>query len=209
MRLRNAGFTVVEMMVVAAVMIVILVLLTDMFVTAMRHTHSGRVKVDMQSRALFAMKRWEDDIETASARYMVTSLGERSCVALTSADAVNGNRTVTWKEEIVCWGLLPEKEQLIRDTYPPAVPVFAGKPSPSTPYVPTPSELEELIKESSGKEKIMCEDVKEFSLTDREEGADLSKQPLVFKLKLRRPLSTTRNMGEFSIERRYTLRNSY
>ncbi len=203
------GFTVLEMLVVGAVALVILVLLTDLFVTAMRRTQDGRLRVDMQQRAIFAVRRWEDDIERVSARSVVLKPAEPAAVSMTAADAVNSNGTITWSKTIVCWGLLREERKLIRDTYPPEVPAFAEPLTSAAPYLPTYLELDSLIKETSGAEKTMCEDVEEFSVADSFGGAELDKQPLVFKLKLRRPLSTAQNIGEFSIERRYTLRNSY
>lgn len=204
-----AGLTIVETLVVCAVAIVILVLLTDLFITALQRTHDGRLRVDMQQRAIFALTRWERDLERASARSMVVRPSEPFAVALTPAEGIHGNGTVAWSETLICWAHLAAERQLLRDTYPPKTPAFAGQPSSGTPYLPSFVELKGLVEETSGAEKIMCQDVEEFSLTDRNGGTSLDQQPLLFRLKLRRPLSTAQNIGEFTVERRYTLRNSY
>jgi Tfp pilus assembly protein PilE len=215
----RGGFTIVEMMVVCAVALVILTLLADVFIVALKRTNDSRLKVDMQQRAIFALSRWERDIESTSAAAMTVRRNEPFCVAFTQVAAVNANGTLVWEdgknpakpenEGLICWAFLKDQGQLMRDTYPPRRPTFARDPSEFHPYLPTDSELEAMVQETSGAEKIMCGDVDDFSLTDRDGNWDLEKQPLLFRLKLRRPLSTPENFAEFTIERRYTLRNRY
>lgn len=204
------GFSIVEMMVVCVVAFVIVSLLADVFIVALQRTNDGRLRVDMQQRAIFAVTRWERDIDRTAARAMVLKPGQPLCVAMTEERRINDDGTVLWGEEIVCWAYLSAQRILLRDTYPPKEPAFAGDPSPSAPYLPTFSELDSLIEETSGAEKIMCQDVEEFNLTNSQgEPGPLDQQPLIFKLKLRRPLSRANNFAEFTIERRYTLRNTY
>lgn len=204
------GFTIVEMMVVCVVAFVILSLLADVFITALQRTNDGRLRVDMQQRAIFAVTRWERDIDRTAARAMVLKPGEPLCVAMTEEKKINDDGTVFWGDQIVCWAYKSAERLLLRDTYPPKQPAFAGEPSPNAPYLPTFSELDSLIEETSGAEKIMCQDVEEFDLTNSQgESGPLDQQPLIFKLKLRRPLSRANNFAEFTIERRYTLRNTY
>lgn len=209
-RVRASGFSIVEMMVVCAVAFVILALLTDLFLTVLKRTQDGRTRVDIQQHAIFAVSRWERDIERTAARAMVIKPGEPLCIAMTQAGAISGHGLVSWREEIICWAFQQGERRLIRDTYPPEKPSFAGKPSANAPYLPTFTELDSLIEETSGAEKIMCQDVEEFSLTNSEgKTFGLDDQPLIFRLKLRKPLSEPERFAEFTIERRYTLRNTF
>lgn len=215
------GFTLVETMVMCAVSIVLLSLLADVFLIALRRTNDSRLRVDLQQRAVFVLARWERDIESTAAKAMVVRTGDPTCVAFTQAAAINGSGSVVWEdglnendldnEGLICWAFLKAKRRLIRDTYPPKEPAFAQPLSSLRPLAAetTEAELEALVQETSGAEKIMCEDVEDFSLTDRFGGTNLYEQPLLFRLKLRRPLSTAQNFAEFTIERRYTLRNRY
>lgn len=205
-----SGFSIAEMMVVASVAFVILVLLTDVFLTVFKRTQDSRLRVDLQQHAIFAVSRWERDLERTAARAMVVKPGDPMCVAMTQAGAISGNGLVSWQEEIICWAFQKGERVVIRDTYPPKAPVFGGEPSVGTPYLPTFTELDGLIEETSGAEKIMCRDVEEFSLTNSKGATSaLDDQPLILTLKLRKPLSEPERFAEFAIERRYTLRNTF
>jgi hypothetical protein len=200
----------VEILVVCVISIVILALLSDVFIQALQRTHDGRIRVDMQQRAIFALGHWERDIEKTSSRAMVVKPGDPLCVAMTQAASINDNGSVSWNPQIICWAYQKAARKWQRETYPPAAPAFAREPSLTTPYLPTYSELDSLTSQVGGSEKIMCDNVEDFSLTDRSGNtAALKEQPLIFKLKLRSPLSTPNRFAEFTIDRRYTLRNSF
>lgn len=210
-RSSRSGFSIVEVMVIASVSLVILALLADVFIQALHRTEDGRLRVDMQQRAVFAINVWERDIEKTSARAMVVREGDPYCVALTKAERVSGDKgTVTWMPEIICWAYKKGERVWQRETYPPKEPSFGKELSQLAPYLPTSGELEALAKTDGGTEKIMCDNVEEFSLTDKNGNTGVLKmQPLLFRLKLRRPLSTSERLADFTVERRYTLRNSF
>ena len=217
------GFTLIEILVVSTVSIIILVLLSDLFITALQRTQDGRLRVDMQQRALFALNKWERDLEKTSARVMVVKPGEPMCVALPQADSLDGYGQVFWTEqaneisgedapEIVVYAYKKAERILQRETYPPEDPRISGKHLGMRPYLPTFTELDSLTSTVSGQEVTLSEDVEEFALKDGN-GNDVSgkptTQPLLFHLKLRRPLSTSQRFAEFTIDRRYTLRNNF
>lgn len=207
---RIKGFTIVEMMVVCAVAIVILALLMDVFIVALQRTHDSRLRVDMQQKAVFALHKWERDIERTSQRYMVIKPGDPYCVAFTQAAALNPNGgSVIWDTKLISWAFKKSEAIWERETYPAASgPKFAKDPVASLPYMPTFSELDSLATHHSGQEKIMCDYVEDFSFQGGS-GTGAMTQPFVFKLKLRRPLSVSQRYAEFTVERRYTLRNSF
>jgi hypothetical protein len=209
-QLFSRGFTIVEMMVVCVVAFVILALLADVFIEALQRTHDGRMRVDMQQRAIFALGHWERDIEKTSQRTIVVKPGDPLCVGMTQAAFIDANGSVNWRKEIICWAYKKADRTWQRELYPSKEIAFAKELSSTTPYLPTFSELDSLTSQVSGAEKIMCDNVEDFSLTDRNGNtASLKIQPLIFRLKLRRPLSTSQRFAEFTIDRRYTLRNSF
>lgn len=199
------GFTIVEMMVVCVVAFVILSLLADVFIVALQRTNDGRLRVDMQQRGIFAITRWERDIDRTAARGMVMEPGDPKKVAMCQANSINPNNgTVVWENEVILWMYHPTERTLSRSVFPRVV----GDLSSVVPL--TLGDLQTLSEETSETEKIMCTDVEEFSLTNSQgDTQPLDLQPLIFKLKLRRPLSQANNFAEFTIERRYTLRNTY
>ena len=203
------GFTVVEMMVVCVVGIVILTLLMDVFIEALQRTNDGRIRVDMQQRAIFALGHWERDIEKTSARAMVIKPGVPTCVALTQAQSISERGSVNWVPEIIVWAYKENERVLQRETYPPKAPSFGQELSQTRPYLPSFSELDSLTSTVEGREKVMCDNVEDFSLTDRKGNTEIKEQPLLFRMKLRRPLSTSNRVAEFTIDRRYTLRNNF
>lgn len=200
----RAGFTIVEMMVVCAVAFVILGLLADVFIVALQRTNDGRLRVDMQQRGIFAITRWERDIDRTAASGMVMEPGDPKRVAMCRAKSIASTGTPLWEDKIVLWAYRPAQHILTRAVY------FRTSDALWFEAPLTLADLQSLSEETSLEEKTMCGDVEEFSLTNsRGDTAPLDLQPLVFKLKLRRPLSRANNFAEFTIERRYTLRNTY
>lgn len=191
-------------MVVCVVAFVILSLLADVFIVALQRTNDGRLRVDMQQHAIFAVTRWERDIDRSAARGMVMEPGDPKRVAMCQAHSISNSGGVVWEDEVILWRYEPTRRTLTRAVFPRIV----GELSYVVPL--TLADLQTLSEETSPEEKIMCGDVEEFSLTNSQgETQPLDLQPLIFKLKLRRPLSQANNFAEFTIERRYTLRNTY
>lgn len=222
MRSRNSGggFTVVEILIACSVFIVILVLMGDMFIEALRRTHDGRTRVDLQQRAVFAMTHWERDIEKTSTRAIVVKAGEPYCVALTQVNpdsSISDKGSANWSaKELITWAYQKQERVWQREVYNPTdlrgTPPFSQELHFSAPVLPSYVELDSMVGHISGHEKVMCDNVEDFSFTTNDGGTDFQHnpvQPLLFRLKLRRPLSTSQRFAEFTVERRYTLRNNF
>lgn len=192
------------MMVVCVVAFVILGLLADVFIVALQRTNDGRLRVDMQQRGIFAVTRWERDIDRTAASGMVMEPGDARRVALCQAKSIGNTGTPLWEDKVILWAYRPGERILTRAVYSrTADELWFESPL-------TVGDLQALSEETSLEEKTMCTDVEEFSLTNSQgDTQPLDLQPLIFKLKLRRPLSQANNFAEFTIERRYTLRNTY
>lgn len=207
---RAKGFTLLEVLIMATVALLILSLLAQLFIVAVRRTHDGRMRVELQQQGLVVLRQLHKDIEKTSARTMAVNLGDPYVLALTPVEAVTATGSVLWKEEIVSYVHSPASKILHRETYPPQAPVFSEILSPFTPYLPTSGELGAQASTDSGQERILSRYVEEFSLTDRSGGTtSFREQPLILHLKLRRTLSTSDRTADFTIDRRYTLRNDF
>ena len=198
---RYRGYSIVEVMVMAAVGFVILGLLANVFITALQRTNDGRIRVDMQQQAIFTLTHWEKDLERASQRAIRIEGGTPLYIGITSAVGLAGNGTVVWSDTVARWCFDPSARTVSRGAY------LRGT---SFAVNPTPTGLSGLAVSPGQNQRVFCEDVEEFSLKDRiGNTSPLATQPLVLRLKIRRPLSTSQRHADFTVERRYTLRNSF
>lgn len=197
---RPQGYTIVEVMVMAAVALVVLGLLSQVFITALQRTQDGRIRVDMQQEAVFALASWERDLERSSQNGIRIVEGVPLYIGVTGAVGLSGNGSVVWDDNLARWCYDATQRTLSRGLY------VRGS---GLAYSPTPVDLAGLAPVPGQNQQVFCEDVEEFSLKDRNGSTDLTTQPLVFRLKLRRPLSTSQQFAEFTVDRRYTLRNTF
>jgi len=183
-----------------------MLLLTQLFITATRRTEDSRLKVDLQQKAVLVLRHLSKHLEVASARGMsATTSGEDYILALTPIQSGYPNRWTTSQQLYVYRGAQKEiswREALKGD--------FAEELIEDRPYLPGPSELISLATNSTGKHRILSSYVEEFSLSDRNGSkTQFQVQPLVLDLKLRRPLSHSDRVTEFTVQRRFVLRNNY
>ena len=194
------GYTIVEALVMATVALVVFALLLNVFLVALERTQDGRIRVDMQQQAVFTLVSWEKDLERTSQRALRVQTGAPLYIGITSAMGVAGNGTVVWENMLARWCYDPTARTLSRGLY-----ARGG----NSVVNPTPSVLSGLAPLPGQDQRVFCQDVEEFSLKDRNGNTTLASQPLVFRLKLRRALSTSQRFAEFTVERRYTLRNTF
>lgn len=203
MRRRPYGYTIVEVMVMAAVALVVFGLLLNVFIVCLQRTQDGRIRVDMQQDAVFALVAWEKDLERTSQRGIRMEAGPPYYIGITQVAGVP-TTTLAWSQEVSRWCFDADKRTLSRGDF-----VRTGNSIAS----PTPAGLGSLVPIPGKGERVLCEDVEEFSLKDRTGNSNgntiLVIQPLIFRLKLRRVLSTSQRYAEFTVERRYTLRNTF
>lgn len=208
MRQRPRGYTIVEVMVMAVVVVVVMGLLFNIFLVALQRTQDGRTRVDLQQEALFALVAWEKDLARTGQYAIGLQIGDPLYIGITRAFRVTGNGTPAWEDDdntglpvLARWKYDATARTLSRGMY--------DRGPNSTAVRPTPPGLDSLVAIPGQGERVYCKDVEEFSLKDRDDRTSLSFQPLVLRLKLRRALSTSQRFAEFTIERRYTLRNSF
>lgn len=204
----SQGLTIAEVLVFSMVGLMLMVLLTQLFITATRRTEDSRLKVDLQQKAVLVLREISQDLARASSRGMTATVsGDADYIlALTPIDKRNpgfwssvGQLFYVYRraEKELHWREVPAGE-------------FADDLLIGRPYVPSASELINLSTNSSGKQRILSSFVEEFSLSDRNGSKiQFQAQPLVLDLKLRRPLSHSDRFTEFTVQRRFSLRNNY
>lgn len=210
-RRREGAFTLVEVMVLSVVSLMLVTLVAQVFLIATRRTEDARLRVDLQQTGVFILQRFERDIALTSAHAMqVADDGEFYVLSMTSAAGWNATQGVTWQEKQQIWVFDRAKRSIHKEEYPPKAPAWSDEPTWSRPYLPSPSELAATARTASGQERILSSDIEEFSLSDRTGSKTrFQTQPLKLEMKLRRPLSTSGRFAEFTVTRRFALRNDF
>lgn len=198
----SSGYTIVEVLVMSVVALVVFGLLFNVFLVALQRTEDGRIMVDLQQEAMFCIVRWEKDLERSSVNRGIQVQGEEPrYIGVLSASGVASNGTVVWENRLARWCYSPSNRTLSRGVFLTGSNLIVHtSPLPLAGLIEAPGEIQ----------RTFCEDVEEFSLKDRNGNAEhFQDEPLVFRLKLRRALSVSQRYAEFTVERRYTLRNTF
>jgi type II secretory pathway pseudopilin PulG len=206
MRKRTPGFTIIEVLVFSSISLLVLVVLTKLFITATKRTEDARLRVDLQQRGLLVLRQFEKDFSLASTRGLAATVsGPNYVLGMTPIEPRSpGN----WKTmQILYVHNSEDKELFWREALEDD---FAEDLYPSKPYLPGPPELLSLSAGSTGKSRILSGNVEDFSLSDRNGSkTQFQAQPFVLDMKLRRPLSHSDRFAEFTVQKRFTLRNNY
>ncbi|HIB64691.1 MAG TPA: hypothetical protein EYO33_06175 [Phycisphaerales bacterium] len=215
---KHRGFTVVEVMIFSVVGLMFLTLLAQVFIMASKRTEDSRLRVDIQQSAMVVLKILERDLNKTSAKAMAAvDNSDAYVLALTRLQGWNNNSDVTWNKEQVVYGFDKTKGSLYRGYYsqesdatPKTSPKYSDELVDTRPYLPTDTELMNVFNSNTGKIRKLSPYVEEFWISDRKDQKTLfQSQPLMLRLKVRRPLSTSERFAEFTIDRFYTLRNSF
>ena len=217
-RLKNKGFTVVEVLIFSVVSLMFITLLSQVFIMASRRTEDSRLSVDIQQSAVMILKIFERDLNKTSAKAMASVDDSAAYIlALTRVQGWNNNNEVNWRKEQIIYGFDKADKSLYRGYYsqesdatPKTSPKYSDELLDSRPYLPTDPELLGVFNSNTGKIRKLSPYVEEFWISDRKGQKTLfQSQPLMLRLKVRRPLSTSERLAEFTIDRFYTLRNSF
>jgi type II secretory pathway component PulJ len=206
MRKRKLGFTLIEILVFSTVSVLLIGVLAKVFITATKKTEDSRLRVDLQQKALLILRQFEKDISLTAPRGMAAAeSGDDYVLAFTPIQARNPGQ---WQSMQILYVFRGAKKELHwREALKPD---FTEDLFPAKPYLPGPSELLDLASNSTGRARILSANVEDFSLLDRNGSkTQFQSQPLVLDMKLRRPLSHSDRFAEFTVQRRFSLRNSY
>lgn len=207
-RRSSAGMSIVEVMVLAAVTLVLVGLLAQIFIVATRRTEDSRVRVDLQQNGLSVLRSLERDLALTSVQSLTVFDGTPYALALTRISHWNANPGVNWEKKQMIYVFDKSEKTLTFETYPPKAPAFADELTEFTPYRPTPGELLAVATTQGGQERILSSSIEEFRLTDRNGSTtQFQTMPLILEMKFRRKLSTSERYADFSVERRLYLRN--
>lgn len=204
------GFSIVEVMVLSVVSLVLIGLLAQVFIMATRRTEDSRVRVDLQQNGMAVLRSLERDMALSSVQSLTVYDGSPYVIALTRISQWNLNPGLNWEKKQMVYAFDKAEKTLTFETYPPATPAFKEELNEFTPYLPTGAELRALAATAGGQERILSSHLEEFRLTDRN-GSTTRFQAMPLKLEMifRRKLSTSDRFAEFTMERRFFLRNNH
>ncbi len=217
----SKGFTIIEVLVMSTLFLVLLSFVAQLFITAMHRTNDGRARVDLQQNGLFLLRQWERDIERTAPAAMRGYQGEATVVSLAQigGPAIQDGQSIPgpgddgylpWRDQLVAYVYHSEERTFRRLVFEQSTPPFVGRFSNSRPLLPTPAELEIVAQSTLPLERVLSRDVEEFHLADSKGSqTSFNEQTLHLRIKLGKDLSSVSRRAEFTIERRYALRNRY
>lgn len=205
-RLDKGAFTLVEIMIVSTVSLILIGLLSQVFITATRRTEDSRLKVDLQQQAVLIRQRFDRDMQNTTLRTMIGDQAAHYLICLTRFSGWDNQGELVWETEQKGWLYLPS-EKTLRQEIIRSVDLSEDLHS-YRPYIPSPTDLTKIATILAGSERVLSTYVEEFSLSDGTgDTENFTVQPLKLEMKLRRPLSTSERYAEFTLEKRYALRN--
>lgn len=210
-RARNSqGFTIVEVMVMAVVGLIVTGILFEFFVTAAHRTEDSRVRVDLQQNGINVLRYIERDLSLTSIHGIAVAEGTPYVISITRVADWTPAPGVRWEKEQTLYEYDKDKKTLTMESYPPKAPTYSDDLSELAPYLPTAAELQAVATTPGGKERILSSSIEEFKLTDRNGSTtQFQAMPLKLEMKFRRKLTTADRYAEFTVERRFSLRNAF
>jgi prepilin-type N-terminal cleavage/methylation domain-containing protein len=210
-----AGFTLPEVLVASALLVLLLSLVFMFLIPSIRVSLLCSTRVEIQQEALRSLDRLSGDLlSTVTAAISVSSTGadpERGPVYLgiMPIKSVDFSGHQIYEQKIIVYYWQGEGARLIRKEWtsssPPSLPlVLDGK----TPFKVSEADLAKIAGESSLRERILARDVKELRVTSGIPSSPSLSSPITILLKLSRKEATGKKAAEvFSYSRTITLRN--
>lgn len=190
------AFTLIELVVAAALAALVLGLGSAYLVPALRATSRSAARVELEQRAVVALSRLVNDIEHTAPAGMSLRSSAPVCVAVNRLDEVRPNGDLIWSDAYVIYYHDSVNNLLIRRLWPP------GDPAPNSaqtkrgkPKKLSPSELADIVSRPPVDYSILARDVQSFEILQA--GDDLLvKQPVQFRLTLERKVAGGRRQDE-------------
>ncbi len=230
MRRRGArGWTVAETMVAAAVFAVLMSAVVQLFVMSIRASQRGQDQVELQQHAIFFLSQWDRDLSQTMMSALQGYQGQGYAVVSMSRIAppargggapggsapgpISSDQLSSWQQNLVAYVYNEEERTVQRFLFDNSSDPFKHRLSYFRPYLASAGELQTVATqgEVSAKEaRTALQNVEEFYFAD---GKGLQQRFLTsalhLRFQLRKEEENERAFSNFTVERRYTLRNNY
>lgn len=233
----RAGFTLIEVMVAASIMIMLLGLIFWFLVPAMRYSAEGTMKVDMQQEAVLAMGRIVADLQRTTAQGISFSpttgspAGTIYALGVVPMESIGPDGKPVWAdgssvsngrvEGMDVYYLDNTDHHLYEKYYPPKPPSVSPAISFATdsPAAVTSDQLSQIASASqpNGTERSLADHVTEFWIRHAKSGATAwpwqsespsITEPIIITITMDQDVPHTQQKAHVELTRRVYLRNA-
>ncbi|MBI3925992.1 MAG: hypothetical protein HY319_10665 [Armatimonadetes bacterium] len=206
---RALGFTLIEVLLAAALFLLTLGLVFSVLVPGMRSYSRGSDRAELQQMAALATRRILADLEAAAPGSVgllsSSGAGEPEALGLVRLQDVSPAGRQVWEEQAIVYYWIPAEGNLVRKLWPPAPPQPVVPMTKERPPTIFPSLLREIVQQSNGTETMVAARVARFRVRSAGVGPGVV-QPLKLELLLERLGGS--GTEQFELTRDIYLRNS-
>lgn len=186
MKTIRRGFTLVEVMVAAALGVLVLGLAAGYLVPALRASDRGSSEVEMEQQAVLALSQIERDAGRTTPEGLSLRAEAPVCLAVNPRDEVEPDGTVVWSDSYIIYSFDKKRGLLIRRQWPPGMPTpTAAEQVRIHPKRLTPARLAQIAAAAPVHYSVVARGVQDFRILQA--GTDgLVRQPIHIVLTLQR-----------------------
>lgn len=188
------------------IMLLLMGLLTQFLIPAMRYSAEGQVKVEMQQQAIIAINKMVADLQRTTVGGLSLRTVDPVTMAVVRIDTIDGNGFPSWASEAQVYWYDSGRERLMRETYPPQPPALGTVFLTSKPSTFSSIDLQDIASTDNGAERSLAMNVKRFEVRDAD--ADPGLQALVLELELEKDIPHTDRKAKVVMSRYVYLRNA-
>lgn len=185
------GFTILEIMVSAALLLLATGLIFQFLVPALQASSRSQVRVEMQQTATVALEYMVRDLERTSPGGVTLESG---ILAVNPVEQLQNDGTLIWEDVFVVYYWDTTNQRLIRREWPPGPPA----PRPEHLFRGRAKRLDSAILSQisvpAPDDRVMATGVIDFAVEDT--GTGVLAQPLTVRLRLQRGANTGRSEQE-------------
>ncbi|MCA9795648.1 MAG: hypothetical protein KC910_27760 [Candidatus Eremiobacteraeota bacterium] len=182
-------------------------LVTQFLIPAMRYSAEGNMKVDLQQRAILAINRLVADLQRTNATGVTLALTAPVTVGIVRIEKIGADGFPSWDDEMQVYWYDDVRGDLHWETYPPSPPSLPVVFSSARPATITPSDLQSIAIQTSGAEHTLARDVTAFSVQDADPDPGM-KGLLRIDLSLEKEIPHTARKATVEMTRFVQLRNA-
>ncbi|MGE0487655.1 MAG: hypothetical protein AB7S38_00420 [Vulcanimicrobiota bacterium] len=203
----DKGFSLPEVLVAGTITLLLLGLITQFLIPAMRYSAEGNMKVDLQQRAILAINRLVSDLQRTNATGVTLALTSPVTVGIVRIEKIGSDGFPSWDDEMQVYWYDDVRKELHWETYPPTPPSVPVTFTSARPAIITPSDLQSIAIQTGGSEHTLARDVTSFSVEDADPDPGI-KGLLRIDLTLEKEIPHTARKATVEMTRFVQLRNA-
>ncbi len=200
---RRRGFTLPEILIAGGLALLLMGVLIQSLIPAMRYSAEGAVRVELQQAGILALQRMTSDLQKTTAAGVSLKTGPVDAMAVNTIQTVDSGGVRVWSDEINVYSYDPTRKRIEVETQKVTTPTTAF------PNILTSVQIQSIASSQSGRERLLALNVDEFVISPAASATTtLSAQPLSITLKMGKDLPHTPKRATMELVRSVFLRNS-